>query len=1140
MPFKSKAQMRWMFAAEDRGEVPEGTAERWAHHTSDTKSLPEHVDGKDKKDKKKGKKKAAGDDLYQFMPADVQFERRQQAISRLSAMGKGASVVKTAAIDSDDSTASSDSHDGGKIGKMGSAAENTVIHTQHDLSRDSVGNCGHSKLAVDPFTLNNLTNQLNSFAEPKMPTVMPQSWQGRPSDTGDPIRGASNIFGHSLFRNRGLGSTITGPGTGASGPGLPGGVNLGREVVAGDKSAGWDPTGGSMLTGGLLGAGIGGVVGAARSLGGKARQPITASLASVLAGRNVPPAIMDKLKEPAALGELSDEEIAQLEAMGLDYNKLAPTGRTDLGTLARNMGTTAIPFGLGGVAAGGLSGLLRAIGKAAEDENSSQEQRVKHAEAPWYSTAAGAARDMLGNLDPTAQSAIGGGVLGAGAGGLFGAAQGIGGAQREPINETTAALLLERGVSPMLIAKLKEPDVQGELNEDEIAQLVELGIDYDKIAPKGSYLGNMAGKSLMGAGIGGLGGAALGAGASEGIKALVGSGMGQAAKQQGQKLPGVLGNIGGNAAETASNVAWDNMPRSRQWDIVGKAVPTAPHKLLDKGLGFLQGKAGHDLLKAAAAMQPLKPTSGVYKAPQLAPMAPRPSGPPMGPGKLPLSKSTMGGPPGPMPSPVSTPNKPMLGKPMPPPKMPAPAPAPAPTMAPRPPMKLAPPTGTMGPATASPTYAGPSAQTPAAPPPIQAPSAQAPPRGPSAPKQYGSMAEWQAGSPAYSQRASQALSVLPSWAHEGLALNPETQSQYSSAVSAAAPWANASPAERGQMMTQHMMANPALQAGMSAAKGVGQAAMSNPTLQTLGVVPTPPKQPEMSPLESMGEWGQLSGGLPKQPKQEGPTPTESMGEWGKLKGGLPQRDLNSPLGAQQEWEDLKGGPASPGQKAWDYARSVVSPGKDALTGLAGSAKSLAGSLGGAARQIASRLGSAGSPSAPSKPAEPQTAQATPPEAPVAPSGQDGMTLSQSMGEWDKLKGGLPEPNPEALSTQEKQLKRYKHMLESGTTLSGKPLRPQRKDWLSKEVSRLENPDLYASEKPKPIADRLAAAEGRGDTSVANWLRAKGQGEGALANWRAGTQGEAQHQYAQSHSPRTPLTDKDFPQLARSRGLRSPV
>lgn len=43
MPFRSEAQRKWMFAAQSRGEVPKGTAERWAHHTPKGKKLPEHV-----------------------------------------------------------------------------------------------------------------------------------------------------------------------------------------------------------------------------------------------------------------------------------------------------------------------------------------------------------------------------------------------------------------------------------------------------------------------------------------------------------------------------------------------------------------------------------------------------------------------------------------------------------------------------------------------------------------------------------------------------------------------------------------------------------------------------------------------------------------------------------------------------------------------------------------------------------------------------------------------------------------------------------------------------------------------------------------------------------------------------------------
>lgn len=50
MPFKSKAQMRWMFANENKGEVPKGTAEEWAKKTKNIKNLPEKVE-KDKMEK---------------------------------------------------------------------------------------------------------------------------------------------------------------------------------------------------------------------------------------------------------------------------------------------------------------------------------------------------------------------------------------------------------------------------------------------------------------------------------------------------------------------------------------------------------------------------------------------------------------------------------------------------------------------------------------------------------------------------------------------------------------------------------------------------------------------------------------------------------------------------------------------------------------------------------------------------------------------------------------------------------------------------------------------------------------------------------------------------------------------------------
>jgi len=41
MPFKSKSQQKYMFWAESKGKIPKGTAERWAKHTPNIKSLPE-------------------------------------------------------------------------------------------------------------------------------------------------------------------------------------------------------------------------------------------------------------------------------------------------------------------------------------------------------------------------------------------------------------------------------------------------------------------------------------------------------------------------------------------------------------------------------------------------------------------------------------------------------------------------------------------------------------------------------------------------------------------------------------------------------------------------------------------------------------------------------------------------------------------------------------------------------------------------------------------------------------------------------------------------------------------------------------------------------------------------------------------
>lgn len=59
MPLKSKRQMRFLFAAQKRGEVPEGTAEKFVEETpkSKLKRLPEYKRQDEKTMRKYGKAK---------------------------------------------------------------------------------------------------------------------------------------------------------------------------------------------------------------------------------------------------------------------------------------------------------------------------------------------------------------------------------------------------------------------------------------------------------------------------------------------------------------------------------------------------------------------------------------------------------------------------------------------------------------------------------------------------------------------------------------------------------------------------------------------------------------------------------------------------------------------------------------------------------------------------------------------------------------------------------------------------------------------------------------------------------------------------------------------------------------------------
>jgi hypothetical protein len=82
MPFKSKAQQRFMFAAENRGELPPGTAKKWAEHTPNIKKLPEHV------------KKAFVDSFRKIAVVDLPEESRYLATVPMQDYVKGQNLDK--------------------------------------------------------------------------------------------------------------------------------------------------------------------------------------------------------------------------------------------------------------------------------------------------------------------------------------------------------------------------------------------------------------------------------------------------------------------------------------------------------------------------------------------------------------------------------------------------------------------------------------------------------------------------------------------------------------------------------------------------------------------------------------------------------------------------------------------------------------------------------------------------------------------------------------------------------------------------------------------------------------------------------------------------------------------------------------
>lgn len=186
---------------------------------------------------------------------------------------------------------------------------------------------------------------LNAFIQRDPVTVHPQSWQGPYAQANDPVHGASNVFGHSLFKSRGLGSMVTGPGTGAWDGGFGRTEKIGGVVadMAGkyqEAIEGWDPTAQSALTGGILGGAGMGTLGALSGglMGMTSRDKLHQAHGMSLAQQGVRPELIEKMMEGMPL---SSGERRELEEMGLDYDQLAPK-----------------PGMLRGAAEGGVGGLL--------------------------------------------------------------------------------------------------------------------------------------------------------------------------------------------------------------------------------------------------------------------------------------------------------------------------------------------------------------------------------------------------------------------------------------------------------------------------------------------------------------------------------------------------------------------------------------------------------------------------------------------------------------------------------------------------------------------------------------------------------------------------------------------------------------
>jgi len=178
--------------------------------------------------------------LCRLMPDD---EQSDSMIAACSAISKAAASVHAACYPDQGTTDRGEDADTAtgavKLGKLGSLVE-LGHHTYHAppgaaVVTDFDGFLSKSATAM----MDTLHAQVNQY----MPVQQPATFTGPPDQAqADPTWGSGGVFGHSLYRNHGFGSTNVGPGTGAGGEEHPGSVNFNSIMKMGAQSCSAEQT----------------------------------------------------------------------------------------------------------------------------------------------------------------------------------------------------------------------------------------------------------------------------------------------------------------------------------------------------------------------------------------------------------------------------------------------------------------------------------------------------------------------------------------------------------------------------------------------------------------------------------------------------------------------------------------------------------------------------------------------------------------------------------------------------------------------------------------------------------------------------------------------------------------------------------